>query len=409
MDTDLLIIGAGPFGMAVAAQAAHDRIDHLIVGKSMEFWRQNMPKGMFLRSACDWHLDPLNVHTIEAFLSTQGKSPSDVEPLSLDFYLSYADWFQEQKKIDPLPIYIEQLDSDENNHFQAKTADGDVINARRVVLAPGFKHFAHAPEELIARLPKDRFQHTSQFVDFSNAKDARYLIVGGRQSAYEWAALLLEAGAAAVHISHRHPSPSFEEAHWSWVNQIVDHIAEDPSWFRRLPQAEKDEVSHRLWAEGRLKLEPWLEPRLKSDRVKVHAQTQLISCAQTQNVESTTSLNKTDSQNRKGVMSSNAATRNTELTVVLSNEETVNVDQIVLATGYKVDIARLPILSKTLLTKLETRNGFPVLDDHFETSVPNFFMTSMPATQDFGPFFGFTISVRTSAKLICARLRESQD
>ena len=382
MDTDLLIIGAGPFGLAVAAQAAHDGIDHLIVGRSMEFWRQNMPKGMFLRSACDWHLDPLNVDTIEAFLSTQGKTPTDVEPLSLDFYLSYADWFQQQKNIEPRPVYIEQLDySDDNNHFTAKTANGDVINARRVVLAPGFKHFAHAPEELIARLPNVRFQHTSQFVDFSSAKDKRYLIIGGRQSAYEWAVLLLEAGAAAIHISHRHPSPAFEEAHWSWVNQIVDHIAEDPSWFRRLSQAEKDEVSHRLWAEGRLKLEPWLEPRLNSDRVKVHAQTQLVSCTQP---------------------------HNGELTAVLSNGETFNIDQIVLATGYKVDIARLPILSKTLLTKLETRNGFPVLDDHFETSVPNFFMTSMPATQDFGPFFGFTISVRTSAKLICARLRESQ-
>jgi hypothetical protein len=32
----------------------------------------------------------------------------------------------------------------------------------------------------------------------------------------------------------------------------------------------------------------------------------------------------------------------------------------------------------------------------------------MPATQDFGPFFGFTISVRTSAKLICQRLRQFQ-
>ena len=64
-ETDLLIVGAGPFGLAIAAQAAHDRIEHLIVGKPMEFWRQNMPKGMFLRSACDWHLDPLDVHTIE--------------------------------------------------------------------------------------------------------------------------------------------------------------------------------------------------------------------------------------------------------------------------------------------------------------------------------------------------------
>ena len=102
-ETDLLIVGAGPFGLAIAAQAAHDGIEHLIAGKPMEFWRQNMPKGMFLRSACDWHLDPLDVHTIEAYLQSEGKTPNDVEPLSLEFYLSYVDWFQKQKNIQPPP------------------------------------------------------------------------------------------------------------------------------------------------------------------------------------------------------------------------------------------------------------------------------------------------------------------
>lgn len=390
MKTDLLIIGAGPFGLALAAQAAHDGIEHVIVGKAMGFWRENMPKGMFLRSACDWHLDPQNEHTIEAFLLTQGKTPKDVEPLSLEFYLFYAEWFRQQKNIEPLPVYVEQIDTLQTNdthandhshltdRFIATTADGDTITAKRVVLAPGFKHFANAPHELTAKLPHGRYQHTSTFVDFSDAKDKRFIIIGGRQSAYEWAALLLEAGAAAVHLSHRHTSPAFDVADWSWVNELVDNMAADPSWFRRLSQTEKDEVSHRLWAEGRLKLEPWLAPRLKDDRVHVHPQTQLVTCTET---------------------------ANGDLEVVLSNGETINVDTIVLATGYKVDITRLPILSPNLKTGLETRNGFPVLDDHFETSIPGLFITSMPAAQDFGPFFGFTISVRTSAKLICQRLR----
>jgi cation diffusion facilitator CzcD-associated flavoprotein CzcO len=389
MNTDLLIIGAGPFGLAVAAQAAHDGIEYLIVGKPMEFWRQNMPKGMFLRSACDWHLDPLNQHTIEAFLSIHDTTPKEVEPLSLEFYLSYAEWFRQQKNINPLPVYIQSIDrlqpsaNNANDHsqlnpfFVATTADGETIEAQRVVLAPGFKHFAHIPGELTAILPQGRHQHTSTFVDFDNAKDKRFLIIGGRQSAYEWAALLLEAGASAVHLSHRHATPAFDVADWSWVNELVDNMAEDPNWFRRLSQTEKDEVSHRLWAEGRLKLEPWLAPRLKGDRVRLWPQTHLVSCTETPNGE---------------------------LEAVLSNGETITIDTIVLATGYKVDIARLPILSPNLLEQLKTRNGFPVLDDHFETSIRGLFITSMPAMQDFGPFFGFTISVRTSAKLICQRL-----
>ena len=375
-ETNLLIVGAGPVGLAVAAQAAHDGIEHLIVGKPMEFWRRNMPKGMFLRSACDWHLDPLDVHTIEAFLQTQGKTPRDVEPLSLEFYLSYVEWFEKQKDIQSLPVYIQKLER--NEHFVATTFDGDVINAQRVVLAPGFKHFAHTPPDLKAKLPDGRYQHTCEFVDFSEASNKRFLIIGGRQSAFEWAALLLEAGAAAVHISHRHASPAFAVADWSWVNPLVDSIFENPNWFRRLSQSEKDAISHRMWAEGRLKVEPWLESRLKDNRVKVWPQTEVTSCTHQE-----------DGQ----------------LVVTLTNGEILNVDQIVLATGYKVDVTQLPLLAAgNLLDQLETRTGFPVLDDHFETSVPGLFITRMPAAPDFGPFFGYTISVRTSAKLICERL-----
>lgn len=263
MNTDLLIIGAGPFGLALAAQAQHDRIEHLIVGKPMEFWRRNMPKGMFLRSACDWHLDPQNVDTIEAYLQTQNRTPAEVEPLSLDFYLTYADWFQQQKNIHPLQLFVQRLDR--NDHFHATTLEGEVINAQRVVLAPGFRHFASIPDDIKAKLPHSRFQHTAEFVDFSNVQNKRYLIIGGRQSAFEWAALLLEAGAAAVHLTHRHASPAFAVADWSWVNPIVDNMITDPNWFRCLSQTEKDEVNHRLWAEGRLKIEPWLESRLTTN------------------------------------------------------------------------------------------------------------------------------------------------
>ncbi len=372
-ETNLLIIGAGPFGLALAAQATHDGIEHLIVGKPMEFWRRNMPVGMYLRSACDWHLDPQKVHTIGAFLNTQGKTPADVEPLSLDFYLSYVEWFRVQKEIHPLPLYIQSLE--QKDSFVATTSSGDIIKAKSVVLAPGFKHFANVPDDLKARLPSGCFQHTCDFVDFSKAKGKRYLIIGGRQSAFEWAALLQEAGAAAIYISHRHASPAFAVADWSWVTPLVDMIADKPNWFRNLSDGEKDELNHRLWAEGRLKIEPWLEARLKDERVKIWPRTEVVSCVE----------------------------KGGELVVEIGPTGPIAIDKIVLATGYKVDISRVPVLNN-LLGRIETRNGFPVLDDHFETSVPGLFITSMPASQDFGPFFGFTISVRTSAKLICARL-----
>jgi FAD-dependent urate hydroxylase len=382
--TDLLIIGAGPFGLAMAAYAEHLSIDTLLVGKSMEFWQKNMPSGMFLRSACDWHLDPTGIATIEAYLQTQGLTPADVEPLSLDFYLGYARWFQAQKQIMPLPLYVQSLtqSSSAAPGFVATLENGETITARNVVVAPGFKYFRHIPAELADLLPADRFHHTCDLVDFSALQGKRCLVLGGRQSAFEWTALLREAGAAAIHVSHRHPSPAFAASDWSWVNPLVDAMVDNPGWFRNLTEAEKEQVSHRLWAEGRLKVEPWLAARVLQEEVTLWPKTCIVSCRESESGE---------------------------LVVVFDTGAEVRVDHIILATGYKVNLAQLPFLANgDLLARLEIRNGFPVLDEHFQTNLPGLYVTSMPAAQDFGPFFGFTISVRTSARLIGDDIRQRQ-
>ena len=381
-NTDLLIVGAGPFGLALAAEAQARRIDHLLVGKPMEFWEKHMPDGMYLRSACDWHLDPRNDATIERFLAEQGLTPAAVEPLSLAFYLTYVQWFQAQKQIVALPLYVDKLDITEDGRFVAWLEDGSRIDARAVVVAVGFKYFKYLPPALVSLLPAGRYAHTCDLVEFAPLRGKRCLILGGRQSAFEWAALLHEAGAAAVHIVHRHASPAFAEADWSWVNPLVENMVEHPGWFRTLPQADKDAVSRRLWAEGRLKVEPWLEQRVMVDGVTVWPETEL---AHTE------------------------VTAQGDILVTFTSGATVVVDDIVLATGYKVAIDQVPFLAQgNLLPQLATHNGFPMLDEHFQTNVPGLFVTSMAAGQDFGPFFGFTISVRTSARLIGQALSARQ-
>ncbi len=64
-----------------------------------------MPEGMYLRSACDWHLDPVGIDTLESFVKSQGLAATQVEPLSLEFYLRYADWFQRRKALNRF-LYI---------------------------------------------------------------------------------------------------------------------------------------------------------------------------------------------------------------------------------------------------------------------------------------------------------------
>ena len=375
-ETDLLIIGAGPFGLAMAAHARHLGIDHLTVGKPMEFWQVNMPEGMLLRSACDWHLDPMDVDTIERFLQTQGLTPADVEPLSRSFYLSYVRWFREQKGIESVPRYVQRLDHIKKrpNLFQATMEDGRTINANRMVVALGLKYFKNAPRELLERLPTGRFSHTCDLVDFGPFKGKRCLIIGGRQSAFEWTALLNEAGAATVHVSHRHDSPAFAKSDWSWVNPMVQGMVDNPGWFRNLSPEEKDAVNGRFWAEGRLKVEPWLKSRVMKETVRLWPNTRVVSCKE---------------------LSGGG------LLVTLDNGECLTVDHIILATGYKVEMNRVPFLVRgNIVDELKTRNGYPVLDEHLQTNIPGLFFTSMAAAQDFGAFFAFTISVRASAKLM---------
>lgn len=376
IDARLLIIGAGPFGLALAAHVHDLGIDYLIVGKPMEFWHDNMPDGMVLRSASDWHLDVANDATIERFLAEQGLTPASVEPLSRDFYLRYVQWFQDRKQIHVRPVYVTQLDHQPAaaRAFRAITDEGEMITADQVVIAVGFKYFKHLPPDIVQMLPPGRFAHTCDLVDFANLRGKRCLILGGRQSAFEWAALIHEAGAAKVHVAHRHSSPAFQAADWSWVNPMVDAIADNPGWFRNLSQEEKDRVSYRLWSEGRMKVEPWLERRVRQPGVSIWPQTRVVH---------------------------SSALPDGTVSVTLDNDTTLVVDAIILATGYKVQIDRVPFLAHgNILPQMETRNGFPVLDEHFQTNIPGLFVTSMAGAQDFGPFWGFTIAVRTSARLI---------
>ena len=67
--TQFLVIGAGPYGLAAAAYAKSRGVEVQIIGKPMDFWATQMPEGMLLRSGADWHLDAAAVHTFERYLS----------------------------------------------------------------------------------------------------------------------------------------------------------------------------------------------------------------------------------------------------------------------------------------------------------------------------------------------------
>jgi cation diffusion facilitator CzcD-associated flavoprotein CzcO len=335
---------------------------------------------MVLRSGCDWHLDPTGRDSLEAYLATRGQVPADVEPLSLALYLDYADWFQARQGIVPRNARVIRLDKDAGG-FRARLDDGGELRSEQVLLALGFADFAQVPPTLAQLIPAARSSHTCDCRQPERFAGLRVLVVGGRQSAFETAVLLAEAGAAQVHVCHRHDTPAFTRSDWSWVNPILERMVEQPGWFRELPAVERDRLNARFWAEGRLKLEPWLAPRLQHQAIQI----------------------------RPGTTVEQTQEQGDALGVRLNTGEQLEVDQVLFATGYKVDLQRVPLLaSGDLLARIQTQDGYPVLDTALQTSVPGLYMTSLPAARDFGLFFAFTAAVRASAQVIGRALRQTQ-
>jgi cation diffusion facilitator CzcD-associated flavoprotein CzcO len=368
-DTELLVIGAGPYGYAAAAYAQERGVRTRIVGRPMGFWRDQMPEDMYLRSGRDWSLDAAGEHSFAAYFEERGLDPAAHDPIPIAVFLDHTEWFREQKGLAVEEVMVESLTSPDG-HFAAAMSDGTTITAARVLAAPGIAHFAQRPAWYDA-LPVDRRSHTSELVAFDDLAGARVAVIGGRQSAYEWAALLCDHGAARVDVVHRHDTPAFEKVSWAFVDPYVEQTLARRGWWRSLTPERREAIVLEFWQVGRLTLEPWLTPRLRPDVVHTHARTEVV-----------------------GVSADEGAVR-----LTLSDGEALEVDHVTCASGYRADLAAVPYLAG-VLDAVSVTDGFPDLSPGFETSLPGLFVTGFASTRDFGPFYGFTKGCPSAARII---------
>ncbi|HWB26545.1 MAG TPA: NAD(P)-binding domain-containing protein [Chitinophagaceae bacterium] len=375
MHTKLLIIGAGPYGLSLAAFAKRHGIDFIIVGEPMGFWKNNMPENMLLRSGIDWHLDPFNQYTLRSFLQ-QTKAGNFSLPVTRQIFLDYAAWFIQQYNIQAANEIVTALYYD-GTAYSAALANGGSITARYVVIATGFSYCQNLPQVITQNLLPQYYSHTCNTVAFEFLRNKKCIIIGGRQSAFEWAALMLEDGCASVDILYGHDTPAFEPSDWDWVEDLLKNSLHNPGWFNSLPDEERAKIKHRFWAEGRLRLEPWLATRLQGKNITFwplrHIQT----------------------------VQANGET----VTLHTHENDTITGNYVLLATGYAVNLDAVPFLAAGNLPALIQRsNGYPVLDEHFQCSLPGLFFTSFASTQNFGPFFGFVRGATVTAAIIGAYL-----
>jgi thioredoxin reductase len=373
-DADLLVIGAGPYGFAAAAHAQARGIRTRIVGKPMSFWRDHMPAEMYLRSGRDWTLDADGEHSFEAYFEDRGLDPVTHDPIPISVFLDHTDWFRAQKKLDVEEVLVDSL-TRSDGHFEADLSDGSTISAAKVLAAPGIAHFAQLPE-WYDELPADRRTHTSERVTFDDLAGARVAVIGGRQSAYEWAALLCDHGAVRVDVVHRHDTPRFEKVSWAFVDPYVEQTLTHRGWWRTLSEEGRQAIALEFWKVGRLTLEHWLTPRL--DRAVVRSRPNTLVTA----VDAT----------GPGVVR-----------LALSDGDLLEVDHVIAASGYRADLTAVPYLTG-VLDSISVTDGFPDLSPGFETSLPDLYVTGFSATRDFGPFYGFTKGCPSAARIAVAEM-----
>jgi FAD-dependent urate hydroxylase len=378
---DIAIIGAGPYGLSVAAHL-NGKSQVRVLGKPMSFWQHNMPKGMFLRSpwsACSLS-DPGRALTLDAF--ERERNIRIARPVPLDVFVEYGLWFQEQAVPEVDPRAVELLEHCDGE-FRISLDDGESLRARAVVLAAGIIPFAAFPSAY-AGISSSRVSHSSEHSDLTAFEDQRVVVVGGGQSAIESAAILNEAGASveviirAPEVNWLHRSARIHRAAGRLLYAPSDIGPAGVSWlvaapwaFRRIPRPMQDPLAARCI---RPAASGWLAPRLDGIHVT-------MGCA---------------------VVA--ASEQNGEVRIELDDGTGRMVDHVLLATGYEVDIARYPFLDRRLLEGVDRVRGFPRLHRGYESSVRGLHFVGAPAAWSFGPLSRFVAGAGCAARAVTARV-----
>ena len=385
--TGVAVIGAGPYGLAVAAHLQEAGVRTTVFGGAMDFWDGHMPAGMLLRSywSASHIADPNAALSLDAYEASSDEVP---RPIPVERFVSYGRWFAERTVPDIDPRRIDLLEGD-GDGFRLTTEDGSTARADRVVVATGIAAFADRPGSF-AGIPPGFASHASDHADLSVFAGRRIAVIGGGQSALESAALLHEAGAqvevlvrarevrwlrygtgsrlhAALH-SERNPlrgvlfPPS--DIGPPGINLLVDK----PALFTKIPtRGLQDRIAYRA-------IRPagsgWLRARLAS----VPIATSVAPVA--------------------------ATVTGPALRLDLSDGTVRTVDHALLATGYAPDVARIPFLAPSLLRRIRRTGTYPRLSSGSESSVRGLHFVGATAAMSFGPLMRFVAGTGFAARSV---------
>jgi len=390
--TDVAIVGAGPYGLSVAAHLRRCGLSVRQFGLPMHLWRAYMPRGMYLKSQgfASNLSDPDAAFTLGAFCRSSGRPYADYGlPVPLDTFVAYGAWFQQAAGLEVTEVMVTGV-ARAAGGYEVTLADGETVTARQVVLAVGVQHFAYLPGEL-AGLPEAACTHSSAHTDLAEFRGQRVLVVGAGQSALESAALLHESG-AEVRLVMREQQVVWNGAPLAPDRPLLQRLREpeaglgsgwstwfysrQPAMFRHLPE------STRIYR-ARTSLGPagasWLRGRVEGEFPILAGYSLAGAAAGPDGVQ----LAVTD-----------GAGRRTELAA----------DHVIAATGYRPDLSRLSFLDPRLRAGLRTVARTPALDRDYQTSAHGLYMIGPGVAPTFGPVMRFVYGTDHAARTVARRL-----
>jgi thioredoxin reductase len=384
---DVAIIGAGPYGLSLAAHLRARGVKYRIFGEVMRFWR-NMPDGLNLKSLAfaTSIYTPKRGYTFPEWCLEHGLE--DFEPCTMQSFAT--DGCEMQKRLVPnleevLVTNVEVRDP----KFEVTLASGEHFTSSKVIVCTGLSGLAHVPSEL-QNLGPDRMRHTFDISDYGEFRNKTVAVIGAGASAIEAGVLVREAGGSST-IFVRGPEAIFhgrtprDRPLWQRLKNptsvvgpsrrgwILQHL---PLLVYRLPLKRRTHFVKRQLGPA----SPWWIIDRVQGKVPIHARHELI--------EAGSSGNRVQLKFKDGE----------------GQVRAVEVDFVIAGTGYDVDVSRLAYLDRELVRRIQCIERSPALNIHFESSVPGLHFLGPLSFMCFGPLFRFVCGAEIAAPRLARRL-----
>lgn len=393
---DTVIVGAGPYGLSLAAHLRSRGIAFRIFGRPMDSWLNHMPKGMMLKSDgfASNLSDPEGSCTLKRFCADRGIEYTGAgTPVRLETFAAYGLAFKERFVPEVEHKLVESIERAANG-FVLRLDTGEAVAARKVVLAVGITHFEHMPP-VLSHLPRELATHSFHHHDLERFRGRDVTVIGAGSSATDLAGLLHENG-AKVRLIARRTSLLFhsrteigkKRPWWQQIRHpssglgpgIRSRLYTDvPQLFRYLPKALRLHIVRtHLGPSG-----AWFA----KDKVMGHVPLLLgYSIAKAHALERGVKL---------------------ELRAADGASQVIETEHVIAATGYKVDIDRLRFLSADIRSNVRTIDRAPVLSSKFESSVPGLYFIGLASANSFGPLLRFAYGSGFAARHLSLALAKS--